>query len=258
MFVYVWKHNETPFYVGMTKNIGRTNPLNSGGRGWLCRQKLEEVGRSNVVVEIHTTKTLEGAQELEKSLIEKYGRVQLGNGPLTNLRSGGEGSPGMSDEGKKSLSARMKANNPMKNAESRAKAKARMNDPDVKARITGEKNPSKRPEVRAKLKAKWDDPSYRSAKIEKQTGKPIHTEEHKSALRERLLDPANPMREYHKTLNSDPIIAAKRKAAVQSEEVRSKHRENANKRWSDPAKREALAEKMKAIWATRKANMVKQ
>ena len=35
MFVYIWKHNETPFYVGMTKAAGRTNPLNAGGRGWL-------------------------------------------------------------------------------------------------------------------------------------------------------------------------------------------------------------------------------
>ena len=107
MFVYVWKHNETPFYVGMTKAIGRTNPLNAGGRGWLCKQKLEQVGRNNVIVEIHTTNTLEDAQALEMSLIEKYGRVQLGNGPLTNLRAGGDGSAGMTEAGRLATSKRI-------------------------------------------------------------------------------------------------------------------------------------------------------
>jgi hypothetical protein len=236
MFVYVWKHNETPFYVGMTKTLRRTNPLNSGGRGWLCKQKLEHVGRNNVVVEIHTTETLEAAQKLEVSLIEKYGRVQLGNGPLTNLRSGGDGVHGMSDEGKKATSERMKANNPMQNPETRKKAKARMNDPDVKAKFAGDNNPAKRPEVRAKLKAKWDDPAYREARIQEKIGKAKHSEEHKANLRDRLLDPANPMREYHKTLNSDLTIKAKRAAALQSPEVRAR-----------------ISASLKAKWAERKA-----
>lgn len=253
MYVYVWKHDETPFYVGMTKTLRRTNPLNSGGRGWLCKQKLEQVGRGNVVVETHTTETVEAAQKLEISLIEKYGRVQLGNGPLTNLRSGGEGAHGMSVEGKKATSERMKANNPMHNTETLERAKARMNDPDVKAKFAGDNNPAKRPEVRAKIKAKWDDPAYREARTQAKVGKSIHTEAHKANLRDRLLDPANPMREYHKILNSDPVIRKKRTAAVQTNEVRAKHRDNANKRWADPAKREALATKMRAIWAERKA-----
>jgi hypothetical protein len=236
MFVYVWKHNETPFYVGMTKNIGRTNPLNSGGRGWLCKQKLEQVGRSNVVVEIHTAETLEAAQKLEVSLIEKYGRVQMGNGPLANLKVGGDGWQGMSDEAKAALSARMKENNPTHNPETRAKITARMNDPDVKAKFTGENNPAKRPEVRAKIKAKWQDATYRETRIKAQVGKPIHTEAHKSELRERLLDPSNPMREYHKTLNSDPTIKAKRVAALQSPEVKARISAALKAKWAERKK----------------------
>lgn len=236
MFVYVWKHNETPFYVGMTKNIGRTNPLNSGGRGWLCKQKLAQINRADVVVELHTTETLEAAQKLEVSLIEKYGRVQLGTGPLTNLKVGGDGWQGMSDDAKKRLSLRMTENNPTNNPETRAKITARMNDPDVKAKFSGDNNPAKRPEVRAKIKAKWDDPAYREARTKAKVGKPIHTEEHKAELREKLLDPTNPMREYHKVLNSDPTIKAKRTAALQSPEVRAR-----------------ISASLKAKWAERKA-----
>lgn len=236
MFVYVWKHNETPFYVGMTKNIGRTNPLNSGGRGWLCKQKLAQINRADVVVELHTTETLEAAQKLEVSLIEKYGRVQLGTGPLTNLKVGGDGWQGMSDGAKERLRVRMKENNPAHDPETRAKITARMNDPDVKVKFSGENNPAKRPEVRAKIKAKWDDPAYREARIAAQTGKAIHTEAHKSTLRARLLDPTNPMREYHKTLNSDPAIKAKRTASLQSPEVRARISASLKAKWAERKK----------------------
>lgn len=236
MFVYIWKHNNTPFYVGLTKALGRTNPLNAGGRGWLCKQTLGQVGRANVVVELHTVSTLEEGKELERSLIEKYGRVQLGNGPLTNLRSGGDGTGGMSDVGKAALSERMRINNPTKNTATRAKLKERMNSPDVLAKFTGAANPAKRPEVRAKLKAKWEDPAYREARRLEKVGKAKHSEAHKEALREKLLDPNNPLREYHKILNSDPAIKAKRNAALQSHEVRAR-----------------ISAALKAKWAERKA-----
>ena len=83
MFVYIWKSPEgEPFYVGMTKSAGRTNPLNTGGRGWLCKQTLEKIGRTNVIVEVHYVSTLEEAIALEKKLILQYGRIQLSTGTL--------------------------------------------------------------------------------------------------------------------------------------------------------------------------------
>ena len=112
MFVYIWKHNDIPFYVGMTKNIGRANPLNSGGRGWLCKQKLEEFGRINIVTELHIVDTLNDAQVLERSLIEKFGRIQLNNGTLTNLKVGGDGGGGMTESGRLATSKRIKEKNP--------------------------------------------------------------------------------------------------------------------------------------------------
>lgn len=73
------------------------------------------------------------------------------------------------------------------------------------------------------------------------------------AKRKRLMDPSNPMRTAHVRLNSDPEIAQRRNESLKSQEVRAKHKKNADERWSDPAKRDALAEKMRAIWAERKA-----
>lgn len=238
MFVYIWKHEGRPFYVGMTKQLSRTNPRNNGGRGWLCKRTLETIGRENVVVEIHTLDTVEEAQALERKFIAEYGRVQLGTGPLTNLKSGGDGWQGMSEHGKNSLRKRMLENNPVRKPEVRAKIAARMNDPDVKARFTGENNPAKTPEARAKLKALWEDPAYREARRQEKLGKKKHSAEHKQQLREKLLDPTNPMREYHKTLNSDPTIRVRRTAALQSPEVRAK-----------------ISATLKARWAERKASM---
>ena len=93
-----------------------------------------------------------------------------------------------------------------------------------------------RSEVREKIKAKWADPEYRAMMATKKLGRPIHSEEEKQRRREKLLSPDNPMREYHKVLNTDPTIAAKRAETLRSPEQR--------KRQSDA---------MKAYWAKRKA-----
>ena len=239
MYVYVWKHNETPFYVGMTKSAGRTNPLNAGGRNWLCKQKLAEIGQKNVVIELHMVDTLEEAKALECSLIEKYGRIQLSNGTLTNLKTGGDGGHGMTEAGKLATSKRMKENNPAKNPETRKKIASRLNDPDVKVKFLGNNNASKRPEVRAKLLAKWQEPEYREKQSLNKVGKPIHSEEEKEKRRQKLLDPNNPMREYHKTLNTDPDIKAKRIATLRTPEVQAK-----------------ISAGLKAAWAKRKSLML--
>lgn len=243
MYVYVWKHNEIPFYVGMTKTTRRTNPLNSGGRGWLCKQTLAKIGPKNVVVELHMVDTVEEAQLLERSLIEKYGRIQFETGTLTNLKPGGDGSAGMSEAGRLATSERMKSNNPMHNPAFRAKATARMNDPDVREKFLGNKNASKRPEVRAKLREIWQNPEFRAARIAEKIGKPKHSEEYKERMRQKLLDPSNPMREYHKILNSDPVIKEKRVAALRSPEVIAKIKAKLN----DP---EAKARRIAKLRAT--------
>jgi hypothetical protein len=237
MFVYVWKHNDIPFYVGMSKTQGRTNPLNAQPRGWLCKQTLAKIGPKNVVIELHIVDTIELAQALERSLIEKYGRIQLESGPLTNLRGGGDGVSSMSPEGRAATSARMKLNNPMKNPETRAKLISRMNDPDVKAKFIGDANPAKRPEVRAKIKAKWADPDFKKAMSDARKGKPIHSDAEKEKRRQKLLDPTNPLRESHKFLNTDPDVKEKRLAALRTPEVQAKISASLKLSW---AKRKGL------------------
>ena len=222
MFVYVWKHNDTPFYVGLTKSVSRTNPLNAGGRNWLCKQKLAEIGPKNVITELHRVDSIEEGQELERSLIEKYGRIQLNNGPLTNLKLGGDGTETMSNAGRLATSLRMKQNNPMAKPEVRVKLHARMNDLDDKAKFTGDNNPAKRPEVQAKIRAKWANPEYKEAQRQRKLGKPIHSKESKEQRRQVLLDPSHPIHAFNKTLNSDPEIKAKRVAALRTPEVQAK------------------------------------
>lgn len=237
MFVYVWKHNDTPFYVGLTKSVSRTNPLNAGNRNWLCKQKLAEVGPKNVITELHRVDSIEEGQDLERSLIEKYGRIQLNNGPLTNLKLGGDGTETMSNAGRLATSLRMKQNNPMFKPEVKAKLHARMNDPDVKAKFTGDNNPAKRPEVQAKIRAKWADPEYRENQRQRKLGKPIHSKESKEARKQALLDPNHPIHAFNKTLNSDPKIKAKRVAALRSPEVQAKISASLKLSW---AKRKGL------------------
>lgn len=222
MFVYVWKHNDTPFYVGLTKSVSRTNPLNAGGRNWLCKQKLAEIGPKNVITELHRVDSIEEGQDLERSLIEKYGRIQLNNGPLTNLKLGGDGTETMSTAGRLATSLRMKQNNPMAKPEVRAKLHARMNDPDVKAKFIGDNNPAKRPEVQEKIRAKWADPEFKEAQRQRKLGKSIHSDAAKEQRRKVLLDPSHPIHAFNKTLNSDPEIKAKRVAALRTPEVQAK------------------------------------
>ena len=228
-YLYIWKKpDNTPFYVGITKSLGRTNPLNGGGRNWLCNKILAEVGKEFVLVELHTIDDVESAKAQEKMLIKQYGRISLGTGPLSNLKTGGDGTETMSAAGRAATSKRMKENSPLKNQQTKDKIRARLLSEDVRAKFIGDNNPAKRPEVREKIRAKWRSPEFRLAQSLRRLGRPIHSEETKIKLRERLLDPTNPMRNSHKILNSDPEIKAKRLTAMRSPETKAKMKQILN------------------------------
>lgn len=233
MYVYIWKDaNSVPFYVGFSKNKRRSNPRNNGGRNWLCKQKLAEIGIDNVIIELRPVRSTEEGVALECRLIAEIGRVQTGTGPLTNLSSGGDGVHSPTPEHREKLrQAMLDPNHPARSPQARKKQKERMRDPDVRALFSGDANPAKRPEVREKIKAKWADPAYRAMMVEKQTGVKRHSEEEKQRRRERLLDPSNSMREYHKILNTDPTIAAKRAATLRSPEQRKRQSDAMKSYW---------------------------
>jgi hypothetical protein len=218
MFVYIWKdHSGTPFYVGLTKYIGRANPRKEGKRNWLTKQRVSEVGVANVVVEIRHVDSIEEGQQLEKELIAAIGRLHLGTGPLTNLRVGGEGTQSPTPEHREKLRrAMLNPDHPIRSAEARAKHRERMTSPDVTVLFSGDRNPAKTPEVRTKLKEKWRDPEYRARQIASRTGLKRHlSDATKHALRENLRQ--NPgMKGWAAFNGKDPEFEAKRLAGLRA------------------------------------------
>ena len=242
MYIYIWKDADgTPFYVGFTKNKRRSNPRNNGGRNWLCKQKLAEVGADRVIIELRPVASVEEGTALECKLIAEIGRIQTGTGPLTNLTSGGEGTHAPTPEHREKLrQAMLDPNHPARSPESRARQKERMLDPDVRALFSGDANPAKRPEVREKIKAKWTDPEYRAMMAAKKVGKQIHSEEEKQRRRERIADVPE-MKSWGERNGKDPEFDAKRIAGIRAAQDRRREK------MSDPA---ALAQRKERLKAT--------
>lgn len=280
MYVYIWKDvTGSPFYVGFTKNKRRTNPRNNGGRNWLCKQKLHKIGVDRVIVEIRPVFSIEEGTALECSLIAEYGRIQTENGPLTNLTSGGDGTHERSREQKiKARNAALNPAHPIHSAESRAKAKARMNDPDVKVKFLGEANAAKRPEVRAKIKAKWEEPEFRAARIAERTGATKNFSEVDLARRAKAVRDNPAMKSWSERNGIDVEFDAKRiegikaaqpkraekmrdpaalaqrkerlKATLNSPEYKAKRAT-----WDTPEYRKKLSDNKKQYWANKKAGV---
>lgn len=278
MFVYIWKDcHGVPFYVGLTKRIGRTNPRNNGGRNWLTRQRIAEIGADNVVVEIRHTESMESGAALERELIMQFGRIQMGTGTLTNLREGGDGTYSPTPEHREKLREAMRnPNHPVRSAAARETQRARMRAPDVMVKFLGDANPAKKPETRAKLKAKWQDPEYQARQAKSRTGSTRNLSENtKNALRETIAnnpamvgwgarngkDPefdakrvagikaAQPKR---REKMSDPAALAQRKARLKAT-LNSEEYKARRARWDSPEYRERLAEAKREYWRKKKA-----
>lgn len=226
MFIYIWKAPDgTPFYVGLTNNSRRTNPRNNGGRNWLTRKKLDELGFDNITVELRHVESKEAGQQLERELILLYGRVDLGTGPLTNLRQGGDGVHSPTPEHRAKLRAAMlNPLHPSRSSAAREKQRSRMKDPDVIARFLGDNNPAKQSKVRAKLKEKWADPEYRERQRVARTGvTKTLSEATKAVLRENLTN--NPaMTGWGARNGKDPEFDAKRIAGIRAAQDRRREK----------------------------------
>lgn len=207
--VYIWKRPDgEPFYVGLTSSTNRSDPIRCTSKhNWLCDGLVKEIGADKVLVERIHVDSVETGKSLEIELITKYGRLNIGTGKLTNLRAGGEGYNGFSEEGRAKLSKYLKENNPMFDPEIRAKASASLRASGLAA---GNNNPSKREDVREKLKAKWQDPEYREKQRAARTGLK-RSEEFKERQRQTLLDPNHPIHAAAIASNSDPKAIEARK-----------------------------------------------
>jgi hypothetical protein len=102
-YVYeIWEDGaETPFYVGKTHDVEQRKQAHLKNKNTTrmlpVHFKLQKLLRENVSFDFRTVAecdTEEASFQLEQELISKYGRLDLGTGPLFNMTAGGEGVSG--------------------------------------------------------------------------------------------------------------------------------------------------------------------
>lgn len=102
-YVYIHKKADTKeiFYIGIGNQLKYRRAYQITGNR-RSKEWMKVVKKHGVEVEIYADNlTREQAIEMEIFLIEKYGRIDLGNGILVNMTKGGDGFPILSDEVKK-------------------------------------------------------------------------------------------------------------------------------------------------------------
>jgi hypothetical protein len=166
----------TPYYVGK----------GYGNRAFSRKHRVHIPSDKNDIVFVAEGLTEEQAHSIEKEQIAKFGRLDLGTGCLTNLTDGGEGQCGVicSDE------LRLKRHLAMTESR-RAKISSFMREQWKRIKESGERKVGFQvgfkhtEESRKKMSAsRMGHPSYT-------LGKKIHSEEHKEALRKKMLGNRN-------------------------------------------------------------------
>lgn len=117
-YIYIYYcQNDIPFYVGYGKNNrmfahlneARKKPKPSSGEHKLNKiRKILKDGFEPRIEIVASNLSRDEAIELEIELIEKFGRADLGLGPLTNMTKGGDGTVGWSDELRSKFSEKRK------------------------------------------------------------------------------------------------------------------------------------------------------
>lgn len=91
VYLHKRKSDNTVFYVGITS--GKKRPYTTVGRNYFWKKEVKEHG--GFIVEIAAKDIgFDVALNMERELVAKYGRRDLGLGTLVNLTDGGEGTHG--------------------------------------------------------------------------------------------------------------------------------------------------------------------
>jgi hypothetical protein len=142
---YIYKYlreDETPYYIGKGKDR----------RAWKKNKRdiVKVPDDTSRIVIIESDLTNEEAQELERLLIQQYGRKDNGTGILRNLTDGGEGTSGH----KKTKEQRDKVsgdNNWARKLNGRQHPLSGKKRPEHSKKMSGDNNPMKRPDVAAEI-----------------------------------------------------------------------------------------------------------
>lgn len=115
-YTYIYydpSRSNEPFYVG--KGISErawSHLYRKGIHPFIQRLQYMKKNNINPIIGIYAKLDEEFAHLLEMELISKFGRKDLGLGPLLNLSDGGEGNGNRSDEYKKKMSESKKGSIP--------------------------------------------------------------------------------------------------------------------------------------------------
>jgi len=88
VYAYLRKDGQSPYYIGK----------GSGDRAWSKKRTYKPPSDKNRIIIIAKSLFEEEAFDLEKKLIKKFGRKDIGTGILANQTDGGEGGSNISPE----------------------------------------------------------------------------------------------------------------------------------------------------------------
>jgi len=204
-YVYMYLRDDgTPYYVGRGK----------GNRAFHYHKVTKKPKEISKIVITHKNLTFQESNDLEKELIKKYGRKDIGTGILRNMTDGGEGALNLSEETRKKISEKAKINfakekNPMYGKK----------HSDSSKELMSTNNPAKRGEVKKKIS---EFAKTRVGSKNSFYGK-THTEEYKKYMSEN-----NPMHDPEVCKR----VSEKLKGRTITEEQRAKISDTLNRRYS--------------------------
>ena len=168
-FVYVdYKPDGSPFYVGIG-DFKRIKRHKRNGHHTIICNKYEGCYREIIGSFLDRT----DAEELEKELIEKYGRIDLGTGLLCNKTDGGEGIIKLTPEVEKIRTEKIKNSSLLRwNDTTFQNFMQNIRDtPEYKEKhrtavMVAMENPETIEKLSKSLQLKWDDPEFHKKMID--------------------------------------------------------------------------------------------